>query len=226
MEKLVIDLKKFMSVSLGVSIDSQRYVLNGVFIGDFEEDGNNYRYYTATDGRICLFYKTKIEKTEIKDGIILINSNNNLKISKKQWNDLKTCDFESEFIKVKNKYVSEFGNLDIIDGVYPNFRQLFKYEEFKKVDFYYLISLKYHTMLNKFWSYDSTLREQETKIFEKQFYCNKKSTQANTPLFNFEFLDKNNTLKCSLVMPLSRDIEDDITQTDNFKSFNITKQVK
>lgn len=226
MENLKIDLNKFFAVSNGVSTDEQRFVLNGVFIVDYEENKNNYRYYVATDGRICLFYKTKIDKIEIEKGIILYNENNNLKISKKQWNELKTCDYIVEFLKLKNKYVSDFGSLSVIDGVYPNFRQLFNYEEFKKVNFYYLISLKYHTILNKFWSYDSTLREQETKIFDRQFYCNKKSIQANTPLFNFEFIDKNNTLKCSLVMPLSSDIEDDITQTDNFKSFNMTKQVK
>lgn len=221
MENLKIDLNKFFAVSNGVSTDEQRFVLNGVFIVDYEENKNNYRYYVSTDGRICLFYKTKIDKIEIEKGIILYNENNNLKISKKQWNELKTCDYIVEFYKLKNKYVSDFGSLSVIDGVYPNFRQLLKYQEFKKVDFCYLLSYKYHTILNKFWSYDSTMLEETKKIYDKPFYCDINAKNANVPLFNFELIDKKQTLKCSLVMCLQDNTDFDLSA---LKDFDILKQ--
>lgn len=195
-----------------VSKTDDKLILRGVCVQDREEKTNCYRYYIGCDGSMLVGYKLKIDKCEINE--IILNMND-FKIAKE--NEKKIIDNGGLLLleKATNyRYTTDFGNIFVIEGIYPSFMHLFA-KKYKIVDKFVSISSQKHTILNKFWK-NNSITDNKLSLFEKTYFINADvKDETKVPLFNFEKVN-DKILKFSLVMPIYSVIDFDLKELKNF----------
>lgn len=210
MEKITLDLKKLELMKIGCSSDKNRYILNGIYIKDFTQNGNNYREYISTDGRVGLYLREKIEKIQIdfKNDFIVYFDKLNIP---KQFKKFSTCDIDFEI--VKNKLINSDFNiiLDINeDDKYPDFKKMIIPEKLKKDETQFIINEKYLSIAKKFLHTE----------FLNYFYSNGKSQ----PKFLFDINDRDDTIKIFVVMEQRADFKYDTEKIN--KTLHNIKQIE
>ena len=192
-----------------VSKTDDKVVLRGVCIQERQENGNYYRYYIGCDGSILVGYKEKIAKCMNKE--IILNMND-FKIHKD--NEKKIIDNGGYLLFERDtnyRYKTDFGNIFIIDGIYPNYMQLFA-KKFKVADEFVQISFEKHKILNQFWK----TNDRVIKLCERTFFINTDVKDETTaPLFNFQKIN-DKVLKFSLCMPIRAYIDFDLKDLKQF----------
>lgn len=210
MEKITLDLKKLELMKIGCRSDENRYVLNGIFIKDFTQNGKNYREYISCDGCIGLYFREKTEKIQIdfKNDFIVYFDKLNIP---KQFKKFSTCDIDFEISK--NKLINSDFNiiLDINeDDKYPEFKKTIIPEKLKKDETQFIINEKYLSIAKKFFKTE----------FLNYFYSNGK----NKPKFLFDINDIDDTIKILAVMEQTANFKYDIEKIN--KTLHNIKQLE
>ena len=180
--KKIVDLKKILLVGKAVSTDPQRYILHGFLIKDFEKNGQFYRDYVATDGRILLVYREKREKIELESPIIA--KPEKIKLTKAEQ---KYDGIDIELTEIDGIYHHKYGKFEKIDGIFPNYSQIFK-SELKETTAHNYIPPRYLKIICEFLETDKPIR----------FYS--ENNKQETPQFAMDY--NNNNFKMAVVMPM------------------------
>lgn len=193
MKKLNLDLKKLLAVKVACSIDKNRYVLNGVFVKDYQKNGEIIRDYVATNGRVMLVIREKIKEMELKNGIIIFFDK--IKIEKKflKMDELKT---EFYYNEKQTNIINDTFNLNFeidTESCYPNYFNVIpnKVVEFDKQ---FVIDTDYLKLQKEFFK-SSNLQNQTNMHF---LYS--KDLTDNTPKIIAD--NRDNIIKLFIVMPL------------------------
>lgn len=200
--KIIVDLKKILRVGKAVSTDPQRYVINGVYITDFEKNGKFYRDYVGTDGRIMLIEREERKKIELEKGIILRPEKVKLTRQEQKFDGI-----DIELTELDGNYHHRYGKFEKIDGCYPTYWEILKSEVKETTVFNYL----HHTYLKMTTEFFDT-----TKAVK--FYSEK--NVAEEPQFAFDY--NYNGIKIAVIMPMHCIECEDIKKiNENLKKWNL-----
>ena len=191
MKKLNLDLKKLLAVKVACSTDKIRYVLNGVFVKDYQKNGEIIRDYVATDGRIMLLIREKIKEMELKNGVIIYFDK--IKIEKKflKMEELKT---EFYYNEKQTNIINDIFNLNFeidLESCYPNYFNVIptKVVEYNKQ---FVIDTEYLKLQKDFFK--------SSNIQLNMHFLYSKDLTENTPKIIAD--NRDNIIKLFIVMPM------------------------
>ena len=206
MKKITLDVKKLQLLKIGCSKEEQKYILTGISIKDFRhKNGNCYRDYVSTDGKILLLIREKIKDIELLGNIVIFFDKIILPSNVKNFEELK-LDFEI----TNNKLINTVYNI-ILDydreSIYPNYAKIIP-DSVKETDKQIVIDYNYLKIIDKFFN---NIRYNHFK-----FYTDKDNRGINVQLER-----KNDTTKLMLIMGINTINLTDINTTNKIlKEFN------
>ena len=189
MNKIIVDLKKILRVGKAVSTEPQKYILHGVLIKDFEKNGQFYRDYVATDGRIMLIEREKREKIELENPIIAKPEKVKLTRAEQKFDGI-----DIELTEIDGNYHHKYGKFEKIDGCYPNYWAIFK-KELKETTVHNYINNKYLKLASEFFETDKAIKfysekdKQEEPQFALDYNCNIFKMAVIMPMHCLEITD-------------------------------------
>lgn len=207
MTKITLDVKKLMLLKMGCSREQQRYIINGIYITDYKhKNGNCYRDYVSTDGKILLLIREKIKDIELSKSIVIFFDKITLSTNVKKFEELKL-----EFEIANDKLINTTYNI-ILDydnkSVFPNYRAIIPVE-IKEIEKQIVIDYNYLKIIDKFFN---NIRYTHFKYY----------TDKNNRGINLQLEQKQDIVKLMIVMGIDTINLTDIKTTNKIlKEFTI-----